>query len=65
MHALSIRAATEQDATELADLYAELHEFHVRHLPDRLRQPDAAPGGADPALEQHIRRIIRVLAREL
>jgi len=50
--------AQERDIAALAELYVELHAFHVDHLPDRLRIPNATPDQPDPALEQGIRRIL-------
>ena len=58
MDRLIIRLAQERDIAALAELYVELHAFHVDHLPDRLRIPNATPDQPDPALEQGIRRIL-------
>jgi|GEM_PF-5147582 len=35
-----IRRATEQDIEALLALFVELHEFHARRPPDRLRIPE-------------------------
>jgi GNAT superfamily N-acetyltransferase len=58
MNDLIVRIAEQRDVAALADLYVELHAFHVEHLPDRLRIGDAAPNRPDPALEQGIRRML-------
>ena len=58
MNNLSVRPAQEQDVAALADLYVELHAFHVEHLPERLRMAESALNQPDPVLEQGIRRIL-------
>lgn len=38
-----IRLATGHDIEQIATLYTEFHEFHVRGVPDRLRSPSFTP----------------------
>jgi GNAT superfamily N-acetyltransferase len=45
---LEIRAAVPDDIPSLCRLYFTFHEYHVRHLPDRLRSVDE-PGVFDTA----------------
>jgi GNAT superfamily N-acetyltransferase len=58
MNQLLIRQADTADIPALIDLYVELHAFHVRALPERLRVPDETAEQRDEGLTRHLRGIL-------
>lgn len=54
-----IRQAVEEDIKGLIPLYAEFHDFHVRGVPDRLRNPDSMTDSDEATLLNSLRSILQ------